>query len=265
MSEEQQKLGGVELRPDLFTLRTLLVNLCFIGEPRSSSWVLIDTGLFHYAERISKLAEERFSSPPQAIILTHGHFDHVGSVQSLLKRWDVPVYAHPLELPYLQGKASYPPADPSVGGGLLSLLSALFPNEGLNLGDQVRALPADGTIPYLPQWQWIHTPGHTPGHISLFREQDRIVIAGDAFLTVKQESALAVLNQEKAIHGPPKYFTINWTEAMRSLQRIADLKPDLAITGHGHPMEGEELRLGLESLINNFSVEAIPEHERYVD
>ena len=45
--------------------------------------------------------------------------------------------------------------------------------------------PSDGSIPNMPGWQWIHTPGHSPGHISLFREKDRSLIAGDAFVAVK--------------------------------------------------------------------------------
>ncbi|WP_217582322.1 MBL fold metallo-hydrolase, partial [Lysinibacillus sp. GbtcB16] len=77
--------------------------------------------------------------------------------------------------------------DSTVNGGLITELSPLFPNHGINIESRVKALPADSTIPGLPEWQWVHTPGHTPGHISLFREKDRSLIAGDAFVTVKQE------------------------------------------------------------------------------
>ena len=42
----------------------------------------------------------------------------------------------------------------------------------------------------MPGWRWVHTPGHTAGHVSLFRDADRTLIAGDAFVTTKQESAL---------------------------------------------------------------------------
>ena len=54
-------------------------------------------------------------------------------------------------------------------------------------------LPSDGTVPHLPDFKWIHTPGHTPGHISLFREKDQALIVGDAFVTVKQEYLYKVL------------------------------------------------------------------------
>ena len=61
---------------------------------------------------------------PAAILLTHGHFDHVGALKTLAEEWDVPVYAHTLELPYLTGRSSYPPPDPSVGGGAMAAMSS---------------------------------------------------------------------------------------------------------------------------------------------
>ena len=79
---------------------------------------------------------------PQAIILTHGHFDHTGAVEELLKNWDVPVYAHPREMPYLTGQIKYPPPDPGVGGGLMSFISPLYPRGPVDISDH-RA-PASG-------------------------------------------------------------------------------------------------------------------------
>ena len=183
-----------ELSADVTRLRVAFANLYFAGRPRaateSTPWALVDAGLSMGTARILELAAERYGSDsrPAAIILTHGHFDHVGALEPLLAVWDVPVYAHPLELPFLTGKADYPPPDPTVGGGLLARLSPLFPKRGLDLGDQVKPLPTNGDVPGMPGWRWIHTPGHAPGHISLFRAADRFLIAGDAVTTTQQES-----------------------------------------------------------------------------
>jgi glyoxylase-like metal-dependent hydrolase (beta-lactamase superfamily II) len=162
------------------------------AEPKSqpSALVLIDIGLENSAEFILESAAKRFGNdnPPQAIILTHGHFDHIGSVITLAKQWDVPVYIHQLELPYVTGEKNYPVADACVDEGLVAKISPTFPHKGIDISGRAANLPSDGSVPGMPGWQWIHTPGHTEGHISLFRERDRTLIAGDAFSTVKQES-----------------------------------------------------------------------------
>jgi glyoxylase-like metal-dependent hydrolase (beta-lactamase superfamily II) len=253
-----------EVLPDLLYMRTLIANLCMVGEPKSSDWILVDAGVSGFADEIIRLAETRFLTPPKAIILTHGHFDHVGSLEEILRHWDVPVYAHRLEIPHLTGKEDYPPADPTVGGGLMALVSPFYPNKAIQLGDRVKELPSDHSVPGLPDWSWIHTPGHTKGHISLFRKRDRVLIAGDAFITVKQESALAVFLQEKEVHGPPAYFTTDWQEAEKSVRNLEALKPAVAVTGHGRPMEGEDLAKGLSELVRNFTRLTVPNQGRYV-
>jgi glyoxylase-like metal-dependent hydrolase (beta-lactamase superfamily II) len=253
-----------EAAPDLLSLRTLFVNVCFIGEPGSRSWVLVDTGMTGFTDSIIRQAEERFAGPPVAIVLTHGHFDHVGSVIELVQHWGTPVYAHPLELPYLTGMKDYQQPDPSVGGGLLSGISFLYPNDAIDLDDRVTRLPEDGSVPGAPGWKWLHTPGHTPGHVSLFQEHRRLLVAGDAFITVKQESALAVILQEKEIHGPPAYFTTDWQAAQQSVQLLSGLKPEIAVTGHGHYMQGNELTNQLERLAEDFERRAVPKQGRYV-
>jgi glyoxylase-like metal-dependent hydrolase (beta-lactamase superfamily II) len=259
---------GADLVPDVHNLTTQIVNLQFIGTPgENADWVLIDAGMTHAEDEIVAAAAARFgaNNPPRAILLTHGHFDHVGAIVPLAELWrDVPIYAHALELPYLTGQAAYPPPDPSVGGGLVARMSFLFPDDPIDLKDRVQALPEGGAIPELPDWKWMHTPGHTPGHISLFRESDRVVIAGDAFITQKQESLYAVLTQELELHGPPAYFTPDWQAARESVRRLAALKPTVAYTGHGHPVAGDFLTNGLETLARDFDQIAIPKQGRYV-
>ncbi|WP_035664544.1 MBL fold metallo-hydrolase [Halalkalibacter akibai] len=257
---------GLEVLPDLYCYNVKIVNISLIGNPDTKDFLLVDAGMPGSANEIITATEKRFgsSSRPKAIILTHGHFDHVGAILELVKHWNVPVFAHELELPYLTGIKSYPDPDPTVEGGLIAKISSLFPNEPINLGEQVQALPADGTIPFLPAFHWIHTPGHTPGHVSFFREADRSLIAGDAFVTVKQESLYSVLTQEQEISGPPRYLTPDWTAAWNSVRKLEQLNPAVAITGHGLPMEGELLKSNLQKLSNHFDQIAIPDYGKYV-
>lgn len=147
----------------------------------------------------------------------------------------------------------------------MAALSPAYPHKGIDLGTRIQPLPSDGLIPGLLEWRWLHTPGHTPGHVSLFRERDRSIIAGDAFITVKQESALAVLTQEPEVHGPPMYFTTDWDLARNSVKTLAELRPEFAFTGHGQPMSGESLRKQLHDLSTHFDTLALPEEGRYVN
>lgn len=250
--------------PRIAGLQTIMVNVYGIGNV-DGSWALVDAGLYFQANRIRAWAERHFGRrPPKCVLLTHGHFDHVGSLRDLLEHWQAPVYAHPLEMPYLTGKSKYPPPDPFVGGGSMAMLSPLYPRGPIDLGDRVRTLAADGVVEGLPGWRWIHTPGHTPGHVSFFREEDRVLLAGDAFVTTKQESAIAVMEQRPELHGPPAYYTSDWDAARLSVQRLAGLEPNVFACGHGLPMVGPAAAAALQRLAENFDEVARPTVGRYV-
>jgi len=253
----------VEVAPGVAFMRCAMVNVAVIGD--RSRWVLLDAGIAGYAKAIHEAAAERFGSGsrPEAIVLSHGHFDHVGSLETLLETWDVPIYAHRLELPYLTGRSPYPPPDPLVGRGSMALLSRLYPRGPIDLGARVGELPADGSVPSAPQWRWVHTPGHTPGHVSLFRDSDRTLLSADALITTKQESILAVLAQRCELHGPPAYFTPDWDLSRESVRALAKLDPALLLAGHGQPWAGEDMRARLRTLAADFDALERPRFGRY--
>ena len=267
-------MDKIEIRPDDITpidaiavgvvgVRILFVNAFAVSQ--GDRWTLIDAGLYGSAGRIQSWAERHFgAAPPDAIILTHGHFDHVGALEALVETWNVPVYAHVEEHPYLNGQRSYPPPDPSVGGGMMARLSFLYPREPIDISARLHALPADGNIPFMPGWRWIHTPGHTAGHVSLFRAEDRTLIVGDAFCTTKQESAYAALTQKPELHGPPAYFTTDWAAARRSVQQLAMLRPNFVAPGHGQPTSDASAARALQELADRFDEIAVPARGRYV-
>jgi glyoxylase-like metal-dependent hydrolase (beta-lactamase superfamily II) len=266
---EERSVGNNSwiVAPGVWRLKDIFVNVYIIQNREGTEWVLVDTGLKSTASKIKSLASSLFGgrgSRPKAIIMTHAHFDHRGSLLELAEEWGTPVYCHHMERPYLTGQSSYPPADPSVGGGMMSLLSFTYPKGPINAAKYLKELPEDGTVPELVDWKWIHTPGHTPGHISLFREKDGLLIAGDAFVTTMQESVLAVATQKEFVCGPPKYFTPDWGAAARSVKELAALEPNIMATGHGHAMYRDIARKELHKLSRDFWKRGMPATGRYV-
>ena len=110
-------------------------------------------------------------------------------------------------------------------------------------------------------WQCVFTPGHTAGHCSFFRPEDRTLSVGDAFCTTDQQSFMAVARQRPELHGPPVYYTPDWTSARESVEKLAALAPRIIAPGHGLPMSGGHLPSQLDALAAHFDEIAIPSRQ----
>ncbi len=202
-----------------------------------SSWVLIDAGWAHQGAAIKSSAEILFGADtlPAAILLTHLHPGHAGSAAELAQAWSVPVYVHPDELPPHGGNLAY-------AGPLGRVIEpfARFPPAG-EFGAALRiatAFDPSADVPGLPDWQCIATPGHTPGHASYFRPADRVLITGDALLTVSAMSLWGVIPGQHQLCCPPRISTWDWAAATKSIAQLAALEPQVLAPGHGTPMTG---------------------------
>jgi glyoxylase-like metal-dependent hydrolase (beta-lactamase superfamily II) len=240
-------------------------NVYFVRS--GSSWALIDTASAHCGRAIQEAAESLFgaNTPPTAILLTHDHPDHAGSTLELARRWGCLVYVHPDELPLVtMDVSSYLPTVKQIANPLdtwliLPLLRVLPQRRRASMlaassfKEVARALTPGAAIPGLPDWEYLATPGHTPGHVSFFRPRDRVLITGDAVVTVHLNSVWSFLlwgmgRNTQRLSGPPWYTTWSWRAAKESIASLARLEPRVVACGHGLPLSGSRAAAELRAL-----------------
>jgi glyoxylase-like metal-dependent hydrolase (beta-lactamase superfamily II) len=117
---------------------------------------------------------------------------------------------------------------------------------GATLRDSLRAFGPGPGVPGLPEWLWIATPGHSPGHVAYFRPRDRVLLTGDAVLTVDINSvwgwaAWGLGINRPDLFLPPWYTNSDQRRARLSIAVLAGLQPRVLATGHGPPLLGQNL------------------------
>jgi len=227
-----------------------------------TSWALIDAGWAKDGPSIRQAAETLFGAgtSPASILLTHFHPDHAGSALELARLWGCPVYVHPDELPLTRGdfEAISRYAGPLDHWVILPLMRAMGRRrrEAMlarsSLGDVARPLEPGVEVPGLAGWEFTHTPGHTPGHVSFFRASDRVLITGDAVVTVKVNSLAGLLLGRQGLSGPPRYTSWSWPAARESVATLARLEPNVLAGGHGTPLTGPGTAGALRAFAEHF-------------
>ena len=196
------------------------LNLTLIVDEEDGN-TLIDAGLPDQMEAISAaLAEAGIGVRDlRRIIFTHQDLDHVGSGAALVRQSDAAVLAHPADAPYIDGSLRLLKASPEMlerRPQMRKVLERLEPvGVDEHLEDGVRLDLAGGT-------RVISTPGHTPGHISLYLEQPKILIAGDGLTA-----------EDGSLNGPNPPMTLDMRTALQSIRRLADLDVDTIVCYHG--------------------------------
>ena len=212
------------LQIKIFPVNPLGTNCLVLWEDAGNACAVVDPGLFRPEEEgmvASFLAENGLA--PEAILLTHGHFDHAWGVASLARRYGCPVYMHPAEEPILRMSSS--------------LLDRLMPGREVEpfaytpLADGM-TLRAGGT-----DWQVIATPGHTPGGVCFYCPAAGVLVSGDTLFA-------GSIGRSDLLGG-------DYDALIRSvMDRLMGLPGDTdVIPGHGHPTT-----IGREAATNPFLV-----------
>jgi glyoxylase-like metal-dependent hydrolase (beta-lactamase superfamily II) len=212
------------------------LNLTLILDDEKGN-TLVDTGLPGQAEEISSaLADAGIGVRDLGrIIFTHQDLDHVGSGAALVRQSGARVLAHAVEAPYIVGELKPLKPTPEMleqrpqMREMLQRLEHVGVDELLEDGERLDL--AGGT-------RVIFTPGHTPGHMSLYLQGSRVLVAGDALTA-----------EEGRLKGPNPAVTMDTDEAARSLRRLAELDVETIVCYHGGVVDkdaNEQLRRVVE-------------------
>ena len=190
----------IQLQGDLY-------NAYVVGD------VLVDSGTKKHAKKLLAGVDGRGIT---AHLISHAHPDHAGSSHAVVAELGVPVWASEPDAPLIEA------GEPAINSSLMKRVGKTKPvavQRRLQDGDDVGA-----------GFRVLATPGHTPGHISRWREEDRTLLAIDAIF------GMSPITRRKGPQMPPRFLSVDNDLVKATIKRLAELEPTVVYFGHGAPL-----------------------------
>jgi hydroxyacylglutathione hydrolase len=189
------------------------INTYLVGD------VLVDAGARFDTKKILRQLRGR---EVRAHALTHAHSDHQGASRTVCQTLDVPFWVGERDVPVAENPQLILERQPD------HLINKAFFRLFAGPGHSVdRALKEGDEV---AGFQVLDTPGHSAGHIALWRESDRVLILGDVLANMDTTTGIPSLRE------PKRYFTPDPATNRRSAKRLGPLEPALVLFGHGAPL-----------------------------
>jgi glyoxylase-like metal-dependent hydrolase (beta-lactamase superfamily II) len=164
----------------------------------------------------------------RTVAITHDDYDHSGALAELVDRSGANVVAHRVEVDSLQGGAwrEMPRRNNAFSMVLRAVTGVAYAAQPKHPVAVTQAVEDGAVLP--GGWVAIHTPGHTPGHLSYWQPEARVLIAGDALGS----------QMRGQIRAPIGAYSVDNDEVARSVAKLAALEPDVICFGHGPELVG---------------------------
>jgi glyoxylase-like metal-dependent hydrolase (beta-lactamase superfamily II) len=233
------KPPAVQLAPDVWRIatapRSMVNSFAFVDA--DGSVTLVDTGVRKAPPKIVAGLGAMGKSPRDVtrIVLTHAHPDHAGGAAELMRQTGAELYLHGRDRDWGEAGAVLDKPDQSTRLGRIFGRLGNAKYEPFTPGPDLR----DGEVlPVAGGLRVVHTPGHSPGHVSLMHEPSGILITGDAIFNV-------------GFRGPrlsPKFLCSDFRMTAQTAHRLAELEYEVAAFTHG-PEIREHAREKLRSFL----------------
>jgi glyoxylase-like metal-dependent hydrolase (beta-lactamase superfamily II) len=197
----------------------------YLVEESDGTLTLVDSGMQADGKRILEFITSKVNKKPsevKTIVITHCHIDHTRGLAAIKAATGAKVAVHEADADFVSGKKRYP----SPGGAIGLAFGVMGPFFKVTPVESDLVLKEGDTIGRLAVF---HTPGHTPGSISLYDRQDRVLFVGDTARYIKGR-----------LEGPPPRFTQHMDQARTSIERLSSLDFEVMLSGHGEPLRSPD-------------------------